>query len=198
MKYLEKIKTYPIHWALGGQDKSGGLEQNAIELAMFCEWLEKNEVKTFLEIGMAKGLLSKFLTIEIGIECSGVTFDGSMLQWRTKELYVGDSIELADKVGSYDLVFVDGDHYQVADDYKAYKDKARFIAFHDILGLRDCEPVKNFWNTIKKQYKSTEFVDKENPNDASGIGIIDLNSRVVSDTKTAKPVVRKQRRRAKK
>ena len=37
--YKEKIKNYPTHIALGGRDKSGGLEQNAEEFNEFCNFL---------------------------------------------------------------------------------------------------------------------------------------------------------------
>ena len=35
----DKIKKYSLHWALGGTNTSGGLEQNAYELEKLCEFI---------------------------------------------------------------------------------------------------------------------------------------------------------------
>ena len=49
------------------------------------------------------------------------------------------------------------------------------MAFHDILGQRDCEGVSRFWNEIKDQYEFFEFIDS-NAEIASGIGIIKIQN----------------------
>ena len=175
MNYAEKLKSCPIHWALGGADTSGGLEQNAIELAAFCEWLEKNEVKTILEIGMAKGYLKKFLT-----EC-GYQVDGLNPHPVDGVTFLGNSQDerIIRQVGSYDLIFVDGDHNQVDADFFAYKNKCRFLAFHDICGLRDCQAVAQLWDKVKGTFIHWEFIDSEHPRDSAGIGVLDLSQGIV-------------------
>jgi hypothetical protein len=176
MKYLEKIKTYPIHHALGGTEQVS-LEQNAIEFAIFCDWLEANEIKTVLEVGMAYGYLSKFLTEEMGIKCEGLTDNQDMLLWRPEVLYVGDSLKVGPQTGKYDLIFIDGDHYQVQKDFEMFYAKARYFAFHDICGFRDCMPVLKFWKKIKKQYNHYEFIDFKHIDHASGIGVLDRTNK---------------------
>lgn len=175
MKYLAKINEYPIHWALGGNDLSGGLEQNAVELSLFLEWMEENEVKTILEIGMAKGLLSKLLT-ELGYHVEGITDNVDMLQFIPRKLYTGKSQEISGKVGEYDLVFVDGDHsYEaVKEDFKLYSKKAKFIAFHDTHNYPrlDTRGVFDFWRETKNKYEYKEFVDWKHPEQAGGIGVL--------------------------
>jgi hypothetical protein len=47
------------------------------------------------------------------------------------------------------------------------------MAFHDILGLRNCEGVNKFWNEIKTSYEYIEFIDSD-LSIASGIGIIKI------------------------
>lgn len=173
-KLLRKIKNAPRHWRLGGRDTSGGLEQNAIEFGLFCTWLEGHNINTFLEVGMAQGYLSRFLFKEMGIICDGVTIDGEAVRFIPNQLWIGDSVRMSKLVGDYDMIFIDGDHYQVEKDYNAYKGKCKYMAFHDILGFRDCLPVKEFWLKIKKQYKHWEFIDARHIDIAAGIGIIEL------------------------
>lgn len=174
--YLNKIYKYPIHWALGGSDKQGGMEQNPHELSLFCEWLDEHKIKTLLEIGMAKGLFNKFLTLEMGIKCDGVTIDKGALWWKPENLIIGSSYDRSTvkQTGNYDLIFVDGDHDKVKKDYLAYKGKCIFMAFHDICGFRKCFKVHLLWKQLKKKYKYWEFIDYSDINKASGIGVIQL------------------------
>jgi cephalosporin hydroxylase len=71
-----------------------------------------------------------------------------------------------------DMLFIDGDHsYQgVKADFFNYKSLVRpggIIVFHDVVGLED---VKQFWNEIRYNYKSTEIYDVH----GWGIGILFL------------------------
>ena len=169
MKYLNIIKEYPIHWALGGKAHVS-LEQNPEELVEFSEWIEKNNIKTVLEIGTSYGYLGKYLTEVLGCTVDGVTIDkGQVIFEGYNKLIEGNSCDpkTVNKTGTYDLIFVDGDHQHPEKDYQAYKGKCKYIAFHDILGLRDCHPVKLFW----MKHKGIEFINSDH-NIASGIGII--------------------------
>jgi len=164
------IKKYPTHHALGGRDKSGGLEQNAWEFNEFCKFLTLNKIKSILEIGMAQGKFKEFMTNELNIKCEGIDIGNNPFVD-----YVGKSSlkKIINKVGEYDLIFVDGDHsYEaVKADYKNYKSKCKFMAFHDMLGLRDCEGVAKLWAELKKEHTHWEIAN-ENKDIASGIGII--------------------------
>jgi len=172
--YKEIADRYSYHWALGGSDWSGGLEQNKNELLFFCDWMQKNKIKSIIEIGLAQGFFSKFLE-EIGIDVLGVTDREDLLKHKPKKLFIGKSAEFAKDIPNADLVFVDGDHsYKgVKADYEAYKGKCKYIAFHDILGLRDCEGVKKFWLELTAITKY-QFVD-QNRNYASGIGVVEVS-----------------------
>ena len=101
--YEEIADKYTYHHALGGDDQSGGLEQNKTEMLMFCEWMQEKKIKTILEIGLAQGYFSKFLE-EIGIEVTGITVDEALLRYRPKTLHIGKS-ENIDATGEFDLVF---------------------------------------------------------------------------------------------
>lgn len=171
MNYLDKILKYPIHHALGGYDTSGGLEQNANELNQFCNWLVENQIKTVLEIGMASGLLNKFLREEMGLQCFGI--NDKVVKGVT---FLGNSQDRAiiDKVGNYDLIFVDGDHNLAKLDFLNYREKCKFMAFHDICGLRDCGAVSELWGVVKKVHKHWEFIDEANPGAMAGIGVIEI------------------------
>ena len=85
-----------------------------------------------------------------------------------------------------DLLFIDGDHsYEgVKKDFELYKSsvsKNGIIAFHDIVpdsfsrtGIKTSSyvgEVPKFWNEIKQNYKSREFIDSDDQ-DGCGIGII--------------------------
>ena len=74
-----------------------------------------------------------------------------------------------------DLILIDGDHSYlgVKSDYLNYKGLCKYMAFHDILGQRDCEGVSQFWNEIRNEYEFIEFIDP-NRDIASGIGIIKI------------------------
>jgi predicted O-methyltransferase YrrM len=90
------------------------------------------------------------------------------------------------KKKTIDLLFIDGDHsYEgVKKDFELYKSsvsKNGIIAFHDIVpdsfsrtGIKTSSyvgEVPKFWNEIKQNYKSREFIDSDDQ-DGCGIGII--------------------------
>lgn len=78
--------------------------------------------------------------------------------------------ELKEFIGNkgVDILFIDGDHTfeGVKDDfyrYKKYVNPNGLIIFHDIVEhdkVPECQ-VKNFWDLIKENFESYEFVDKE-------------------------------------
>lgn len=121
------------------------------------------------------------------------------------EEFQGDSHDLnfikkvKDKVGTVDLLFIDGDHsYEgVKQDFENFFPLVKlggYIAFHDIVDSLHHRSngcfVAPFWNEIKDIYPSWEFIDKNEypgcPSDSMGIGIIkkdrkDLKSIIKND-----------------
>ena len=186
--YEEIANKYSYHHALGGNDTSGGLEQNKVEMLMFCGLLQEKKIKTILEIGLAQGHFSKFLE-ECGLEVTGITKDETLLRYKPTVIWIGDSKKYT-QIGEFDLVFVDGDHsYEgVKADYERYKGKCKFMAFHDILGLRDCEGVRKLWHEVRGK-DFVQFIDPGDRNAASGIGVIEIKKekKVVPQPPKSKP-----------
>lgn len=176
--YKEMMKKYSFHWALGGTDTSGGLEQNSEELEQLCRFIDEKDILTYLEIGIAHGRLLSFMTREMRLIGKGITLDKmdghdglNVIYGRSQSNKIKQEFEGC----RFDLIFVDGDHSYggVSSDYENFKDKCKYMAFHDILGLRQCEGVKQFWKEIKKEYEGRywEFIGGTNP---SGIGVLKI------------------------
>lgn len=168
--------NYTYHHALGGTDTCGGIEQNLEELKQLCGFIKDNKIRSYLEIGCANGYLLRFMIKEMRLDCLGITLDKRkphvglpIIYGRSQDKSIVESIK------DTDLIFVDGDHsYEaVKEDYHNYKSKCKFMAFHDMLGMRDCEGVSRFWNEIKKDYEWIEII-ASNRSTASGIGIIKI------------------------
>jgi hypothetical protein len=175
MDYYHLIDKYALHHALGGSATDGGMEQNREELNSLCQFIAQKGIKTYLEIGIAKGDLLRFMWDEMGLSTMGITPDKRECHKGLNVLY-GKSQELRFlNVGQFDLIFIDGDHsYEaVKADYEKFKLLGNYLAFHDMLGLRDCEGVAKLWNEIKNDHPHLEF-SNPNKNIASGIGIIDV------------------------
>jgi hypothetical protein len=171
-----RIDSWPRHIVLGGNDATGGLEQNAYELEMLCEFIKDKGIKTYMEVGIAAGLLLKFMREEMGLDTAGITLEKRPTHINLPVIYGrSDDPSIVEVAPHSDLYFIDADHsYEaVKTDYMNYRGKCRFMAFHDILGLRDCEGVARLWGEIKGQYEHWEFFDS-NRNIASGIGVIKI------------------------
>ena len=170
------ISRWPLHWALGGNDFTGGLEQNAYELEKFCDFVKEKNIKTYTEVGIAAGLLLKFMRNEMGLDVFGITYEERDTHIGLPVVY-GKSQDPAiiNSSAPSDLYFIDGDHsYEaVKADYENYKDKCKYMAFHDILGLRSCEGVAALWNQVKLQHEYWEFICPD-LGTASGIGVIKI------------------------
>jgi predicted O-methyltransferase YrrM len=74
-----------------------------------------------------------------------------------------------------DLLFIDGDHtYEgVRKDWELYSQLVRpggMIVFHDIAGNYDDTQVKKLWDSIKSDYKYSEYA--VHPNGLYGIGVL--------------------------
>lgn len=171
-----RISAWPTHIVLGGNDESGGLEQNAEELKRFCVFVKEQDIKTYTEVGIAAGLLLKFMRDEMGLKVFGITLEKRDTHDGLPVIYGrSDNPKVVDAAPDSDIYFIDADHsYEaVRKDYLNYRDKCRFMAFHDILGLRDCEGARRFWEEIKKDHEHWEFINEDH-SVASGIGVIRL------------------------
>jgi len=170
------IQKWPRHIVLGGDDRTGGLEQNAYELEMLCNFIKEHDIQTYVEIGIAAGLLLKFMQQEMSLTVNGITLEYRDSHRGLPVIYgLSQDAEIVKNAPIADLYFIDGDHsYEaVKADYNNFKNKCKYMAFHDLLGERDCEGVAQLWSEIKDQYQHWEFIDS-NYSIASGIGIIKL------------------------
>lgn len=171
-----RIDAWPRHVVLGGSDATGGLEQNASELNMLCKFVKDKKVQTYTEVGIAAGLLLKFMRDEMGLKVTGITLESRLTHEGLPVVYGrSDDPIILKNAPDCDLYFIDADHsYEaVKADYMNYKGKCKFMAFHDILGMRDCEGVARLWGEIKHLHERWEFVD-EDGGVASGIGVIKI------------------------
>jgi len=180
--FYNLIDKYPLHPALGGNGSDTGIEQNREELNGLCQFIAIHGIRFWLEIGIAKGQLLKFMRDEMRQDVLGVTMDKHPAHAGLPVLY-GDSKDpliITTAINSapfswWDMIFVDGDHsYEgVRADFENYKSACKFMAFHDLLGQRNCEGVAKLWSEIKEGYPHEEIIC-EDKSIASGIGIIRL------------------------
>lgn len=176
--YKTLVSKWPLHWALGGNDYTGGLEQNETELIEFCKFIDNNHIKTYTEIGIAAGFLLKFMQNDMGLTVFGVTYEQRDTHIGLPVIYgKSQDIDIISKTPHSDMYFIDADHsYEaVLQDYQNYKGKCKYMAFHDILGLRSCDGVRILWEDLKIKYANYwEFINLDN-SIASGIGVIKVN-----------------------
>lgn len=182
---------YQYHHALGGTATDGGLEQNEQELLMLTDFIKRKRITSFLEIGIAKGDLQRYM-MEQGLQCFGVTpykkdshegitviygesQDGHVIE-KVRALLSRVTPSTPNPEPKFDLIFVDGDHSYnaVKADYKNYKGMCRYMAFHDIAGRLGTPDVKKFWEEIRYHHKYIEFVSPVY-NECSGIGVLIIN-----------------------
>lgn len=135
--------------------------QNAIELAAFVDFLERQRVRSYLEIGARNGDTYFHVMTHLPKRSHGVAVDLPGGKWGSKRSYpdleraslelkqrgyfsrllIGNSgkawiIKRVKRYGPYDAILIDGDHrYEgVKRDWDNYGPLGRFVAFHDIAG----------------------------------------------------------------
>ncbi|HEX3148614.1 MAG TPA: class I SAM-dependent methyltransferase [Gemmataceae bacterium] len=136
--------------------------QTRAELVGFCEFVERNNVRSYLEVGVWTGrlflLLNRLFRFEKAAACDlgacrtfGLPFH---LDGTHYPVFVGDSHSpeyraWLSPLERFDLILIDGDHSYpgVRADVATHLPHAeRFIALHDICGARHTHGVKRFWN----------------------------------------------------
>ncbi len=179
-EYLEVIESgYPTFhppFTSGGWGESA-MFQNPRELAGFCEYLQDKPVKKYLEVGVGRGMLMRFMREVMGYEVLGV----ESTAWKPLALEAGciilgdsrapETLARVEAGAPYDLVFIDADHsYESARlDYQAYRGFSRlFVALHDV--AYDPEPgVVRLWGELRGE--KIAFVDPD-PAMRLGIGLL--------------------------
>jgi hypothetical protein len=165
------------------------LMQNPYEWSDFLFALKKHEkergkkLSTFLEIGFSCGinntLLHKFFKFDeiVGIDMysppihAGGALVANMarknLTLLCRDTTLNSTINIAGKLGPYDLIFIDANHtYEFGKqdfyNYEPFLSDGGVIAFHDI----DCPEhpgIKKFWNELREtgKYNQQEFVCRD-------------------------------------
>jgi hypothetical protein len=141
--------------------------QNPYELAAMCKFLLDKGISKYLEVGLANGGLLKFITEFFNLSVSnGIDLAMPVSKAINSNIFIGnstssDAVSWAKKYSPYDLIFIDAghDYESVKADYINYNTLGRFVAFHDILGLRNTPGVARLWNEVKIGRKYIEFID---------------------------------------
>lgn len=187
MKTYDELKALieqrGVHPEFGDAGEGWGIEQNPHELATFLVRMQELGVTSVLEIGTGyKGGLSRFLAQDMGWDVTTVDVKNYGHAFKGVHYIIGKGQALAGKLAdrsSFDLVFIDGAHdfESVSYDY-AYYGKSftkKVIAFHDILGQRDCMGVRDLWLVLSEDMAILPkihqvFAERQ----SSGIGWIEL------------------------
>ena len=143
--------------------------QNREEVIGLMEFIEKKQIRSYLEIGVWTGRLTGLLHREFSFNRVAAADEGYA---ETKgltinlpadvEFFRGDSASSEfeawrEKLGHIDLVFIDGNHTYpgVCRDFAINRRYPhRFLAFHDITGSnRWTSGVKKFWDGLDEGHK---------------------------------------------
>lgn len=168
------IEKRGVHPEFGDPGEGWGIEQNSHELATFLVRMGELGVQSVLEIGTGyKGGLSRFLASDLHWDVTTYDIQNYGHVFEGVHYIVGNTPRFNH---SFDLVFIDGNHaYEtVRMDYELWGEfAAKVIAFHDILGLRNCEGVAQLWED-QLSHNPNSFQVADESQRASGIGWIEL------------------------
>lgn len=177
--------------------------QNEYELRNFIDFLVKNNVKRYLEIGsrhgdtfhevmrhlpvgsfgcavdLPGGLWGKKNTEEsLALACNDLSDKGYSIMTILGDSSSREIVEAVKVLGDFDAILIDGDHTYTGakKDWLNYKDLAKYVAFHDIVGTGQKEKVSNrkvevpiLWAELKSQLEFT--VEYINSGSTMGIGV---------------------------
>lgn len=191
MKSYDELKSLiekrGVHAEFGEPGEGWGIEQSSFELATFLVRMQEIGVQSVLEIGTGyKGGLSRFMAHDMGwdvttvdVEDYGHKFEGINYIITTKDV-TADEIQESSQL-EFDLVFIDGahDYMSVNDNYFSWAEFAtKAIAFHDIVGLRNCEGAAKFWRDLVENGYAEDFAVREIVDESprkSGIGLVETD-----------------------
>lgn len=177
--------------------------QNEIEFDWFIDVLQREGVRSYIEIGSKWGASlirvaealprgTRFVSIDL---CeSGADVTASLKDCITRMNAMGHSalllrgsstdrsiIKTASALGPFDACFIDGNHTRpyLEQDFANYGPLVRLMAFHDIgwkpkPGGKTRIDVPEFWATVKDAYRSTDCSLNQR---ANGIGVIWMKER---------------------
>lgn len=141
--------------------------QNREELIAFCEWIEANQIRSFLEIGIwtgglltlldrlfrfdrlaaADNLYAQSIGLPVNVPKGAITFFGDSHSTEYERWRAG--------LGFMDVVMIDGDHsYEgVKRDFEINRRYPhRFLVFHDIVGYHPMtDGVRRLWSELDGQ-----------------------------------------------
>lgn len=174
------------------------LLQDHDEFIPFCELMQRENVRSYLEIGSFSGgsieTAAKYLPVGSRIVSVDKPFKQTK-QERLKQilhalrergydthLIIGDSTEArivsdARKLGPYDALFIDGNHTLpfVKADWKNYGPMAKLVGFHDVAKDKPPHGASAFWKDVKQKYRHVEFISEatlQRTDGAFGIGVL--------------------------
>ena len=177
--------------------------QNKYELEAFRDFLKAKNVTKYMEIGARHGDSFHFLMSALPVGSIGVAVDlpgalwgnlssrdalrdavndlnakGYFCQYVFLDSQKPETRKQVMDIAQFDAILIDGDHTLagVLKDWNNYKDLAKYVAFHDIVGTGQYEKVfKNpvevplLWEELKKDYETIEFIDTHSK---MGIGVV--------------------------
>jgi|GEM_PF-357514 len=190
----ENLKEFPeyLHSYCGHGLKSC---QYPKQFSKYLVWLSRQRIKSYLELGCLHGgtfiitveYLERFgeLDIAVGIDpfyselMQNYAVSKNNVEYLKLPSWNSAVHDLLNDI-KFDLVFIDADHSEegVNYDYNLVRNNAKFIAFHNIVGV-NCPSVVKLWQLLKIQYfYNFEFVNQydslaDQACNYLGIGVID-------------------------
>lgn len=164
------------------------------EFRVFLELVKRENVKSYLEVGVFEGITfhtivsllpggGPFVGIDLPVDnpesvkvAKRVSDDLLKRQGKTSKLIFGDSkspevINQVRALAPYDLVFIDGDHtYDGAyADWLNYGPMGKMVAFHDVNSEHWSQGCAKVWKDIKDNYRHIEIIGVDQ---GMGIGVL--------------------------
>lgn len=158
--------------------------QHEEELAQLIDFLQRENVRSYLEIGVERGGTFRRVMMSLPEGSKGVAVDlpifavdefsrrvffdvisrlhksGRQVNFITASSELPEVVEEVRGRGPYDAVLIDGDHSYdaVKRDFENYGPMAKFVIFHDIKSESAAIDVQRFWDEIKWGYMHMEIV----------------------------------------
>lgn len=139
--------------------------QNRLEIIELCKWIEKNNIRSYLEIGVWTGRLISALHAIFSFDTVAAVDLGDALDFgfeihlpEETLFFEGDSqspvyVNWRKRIEAIDLVFIDANHdyTAVVADFEVNKDLPnKYLAFHGIAGSPYVGVgVKKFWEELE-------------------------------------------------